>query len=397
MPFTRPLSRRKFMSGSALAVAPLAIPSLNWGVNPATPAVAQTGKSIITRTLGRTGLQVPIVSMGVMNADNPAVVQQSYEIGVRLFDTAMGYQAGRNEEMIGTVIKNLGVRDKVLIQTKIRIPRLPESATAEQVSSRLLSDFDGCLKRLQSDYVDNLLIHGPNQQQLNNPGVMQALSEAKKQKRARFVGFSTHADQALLLNEAAKSQFYDTATVSFNFTMADNSELISAIKNAAGKGMGIIAMKTQASGRRGPSSGATVNQTAALKWVLNHTEVTTAIPGYTNFDHMNQDFSVAFDLAYSAEEKKFLAEKNVRAEMQFCQQCGQCIGTCNRGVDIPTLMRTHMYAARYGNFFHARATLDEMDENANLKLCGSCTDCNARCVREINIAYNIRELKSMYL
>ena len=135
MPFTRPLSRRKFMSGSALAVAPLAIPSLNWGVNPATPAVAQTGKSIITRTLGRTGLQVPIVSMGVMNADNPAVVQQSYEIGVRLFDTAMGYQAGRNEEMIGTVIKNLGVRDKVLIQTKIRIPRLPESATAEQVSA----------------------------------------------------------------------------------------------------------------------------------------------------------------------------------------------------------------------------------------------------------------------
>jgi uncharacterized protein len=392
------LSRRNFISGSALAIAPLAISSLGSSTVLASQAEkSKTKGSIITRKLGRTGLQVPIVSMGVMNADNPAVVQQSYERGVRLFDTAMGYQAGRNEEMIGTVMKNLGVRDKIFIQTKIHMPRLPETATAEEVSSRILNDFDGCLKRLQSDYVDILLLHGPNVRDMNHPGVKQAFGEAKKQRRAHFVGVSTHSTQAEILNSAVESRFYDTVTVGINFTQAGDSALIEAVKKAAAAGIGIIAMKTQATGRRGFAPGAPVNQTAALKWVLNHKEITTAIPGYTNFEHMNEDFSVAFGLDYTEEERKFLAEKNLSAEIQFCQQCSRCRPTCPRGVDIPTLMRTHMYAARYGNFLHARATLDEIDESAHLNLCGDCSSCKARCSGDVNIAANIRDLKSMYL
>ncbi|MBN1568916.1 MAG: aldo/keto reductase [Acidobacteria bacterium] len=394
MAFTENLSRRRFLSAGALALTPSVLPRLNFGPNPANP---QAGASIIQRKLGRTGLQVPIVSMGVMNADNPAVVKRSYEIGVRLFDTAMGYQGGRNEQMIGSVINDLGVRDKVLIQTKIKKPRLASTATAEEISRQMLNDFDGCLKRLQSDYVDILLIHGPNVSEMNDPGVMQALSEAKKQKRARFIGVSTHAGQASVLEDAAKTKFYDTVTVSFNFTQAEDSALIGAIKKAAADGIGIIAMKTQATGRMGPSRGAPVNQTAALKWVLNHPEIATAIPGYTNFEHMTEDFSVAYGLKYTEEEKKFLAEKNLRAEIQFCQQCGRCLSTCSRGVDIPTLMRTHMYAARYGNFLHARATLEEIEENAHLRLCASCEECSARCFNDTDIAANIGDLKALFL
>lgn len=392
MPFTENLSRRKFLSTGALAVTPLALPRFNLSPGMANP---QKGTSILRRKLGRTGLEIPIVSMGVMNADNPAVVKQSYEIGVRLFDTAMGYQGGRNEEMIGSVIKSLGARDKVLIQTKIKKPR--GASTAEDISRQMLADFDGCLKRLQTDYVDILLIHGPSVSEMNDPGVMQALNEAKKQKRARFIGLSTHMSQADVLNDAARTKFYDTVTVAFNFTQARDSALIDAIKKAAAGGIGVIAMKTQATGRRGPAFGNPVNQTAALKWVLNHPQVTTAIPGYTNFEHMKEDFSVAYGLEYTEAEKKFLAEKNLLAEIQFCQQCGQCVATCVRGVDIPALMRTHMYAARYGNFHHARATLDEIAGNAHLRLCGICAECTARCANDVHIAENITDLKAMYL
>jgi predicted aldo/keto reductase-like oxidoreductase len=392
MPFAENMSRRKFLSAGALAVTPLALPRFNFNPNMAAP---QAGASIIRRKLGRTGLEVPIVSMGVMNADNPAVVKQSYEIGVRLFDTAMGYQGGRNEEMIGSVIKSLGVRDKVFIQTKIKKPR--GASTPEEVRAQMLADFDGCLKRLQSDYVDILLIHGATVSEMNDPGVMQALGEAKKQKRARFIGISAHMGQADVLHDAVRSKFYDTLTIGFNFTQAGDGALIDAIKKAAAAGIGIIAMKTQATGRRGPSFGSPVNQTAALKWVLNHPEVTTAIPGYTNFEHMKEDFSVAYGLEYTEEEKRFLAEKNLRAEVQFCQQCGRCAATCVRGVDIPSLMRTHMYAARYGNFSHARATLDEIEESAHLRLCGLCAQCTARCSNHVPIAANIRDLKAMYL
>jgi predicted aldo/keto reductase-like oxidoreductase len=83
--------------------------------------------------------------------------------------------------------------------------------------------------------------------------------------------------------------------------------------------------------------------------------------------------------------------------MAYCQQCSQCVPTCPRGVDIPTLMRTHMYAARYGNFLHARATLDEIGGSARLASCGDCSECGARCSNYVRIAENIRDLKSMYL
>jgi uncharacterized protein len=390
MAFKESLSRRNFLSGSALALTPLALSQINLA------AQSKTSQTIIMRKLGRTGLQIPIVSMGVMNADNPAVVKESYDIGVRFFDTALRYQNGKNEEMVGQVIKNLGVRNKVFIQTKIPKPRV----APEQLTQQMIADFEGCLKRLQMDYVDTLLIHMPTVAEMNEPGVVQAMKTLRDQKRARFIGISTHMSEIEVLNDAVKTKIWDTITVSYNFTRAQDTALLDAIKKAAAAGIGIVAMKTQASGRRapgGPAAGAPINQTAALKWVLNHPEITTAIPGYTNFDHMKQNFSVATGLAYTEEEKKFLAEKNLVASIQLCQQCGTCSGTCPKGVDIPTLMRTHMYASRYGNFLHARATLDSIEKSAHLNNCGDCTECNARCAKYVDIARSIGELKSMYL
>jgi predicted aldo/keto reductase-like oxidoreductase len=222
------------------------------------------------------------------------------------------------------------------------------------------------------------------------------MSEAMRQGRARFIGFSAHGGQAEILNDAARSQFYDVVLAAFNFTHAGDTAILGAIRNASAKGIGIIAMKTQASGRRFTGSG-TVSQTAALKWVLNHPEVTTAVPGYTNFEHMKEDFSVAYSLDYREEEKRFLGDKNIRAEVQYCRQCGKCLKTCPNGVDIPTLMRCHMYAASYGNFYQARAALDEIEESRHLRRCGSCSRCSARCSESIDIAMNIEDLRTTYL
>jgi uncharacterized protein len=396
MTILKNVSRRKFMAGSVAALAPAALPRFAW---PSAQAgqTAKGGGTIIKRKLGRTGLQVPVVSMGVMNADNPAVVQESFNIGIRLFDTSVRYQAGRNEEMLGSVIKNLGVRDQAIIQTKIPKPRMPASASADDVSRQMLNDLDASLKRLQTDYVDILLVHGPSLAEMNEPGVVKAMETAKKQGRARYIGVSTHMAMADMLNDAAERGFYDTITTSFNFTHANDSALTAAVKKAADSGIGIIAMKTQATGRGGPSTSDPVNHTAALKWVLNNPAITSTIPGYTNFDQMNENFSVAYGLDYTSEEKRFLSDKKLIAQIQFCQQCGQCVPSCPSGVDIPSLMRTHMYAACYNNFIQARETLNEIDRTASLNLCGDCSGCDARCFRNINIAGHISDLKSMYL
>jgi uncharacterized protein len=385
--------RRKFLSQTSLALASAGVAGLphRWSPGQQTPAVPTKGKAVIQRTLGTTGLKVPIVGMGVMNANNPEILKQAYEAGVRLFDTALGYQQGRNERMVGAVISQLGVRDKVLIETKIPFPRVP----AGSIKEKFLSDFAGCLERLQTRYVDILMIHQPSVDQMNNPEIVAALSEAKQQKTARFIGVSQHQGQAGILNSAAETGIYDVILVGFNFTNAGDADFLAAIKKAAAKGVGVIAMKTQTGGRAknlGP-----LNQTAMLKWVLQHPEIATAIPGYTNFDQLNEAFAVAYGLDYTNEEKTWLTDKNVTLALDYCKQCTNCLSTCPKGVDVPSLMRTHMYIACYANFEQARATLEEIPEHAGLRNCSDCSQCSARCTNNVRIGERIVDLKLIYV
>lgn len=369
----------------------------------------ETKKKIIFRTLGRTGIQLPIVNMGVMNADNPALLQSSYKVGVRYFDTAGYYQRGRNEEMVGNVIKELKIRDKVIIGTKVYIPHQQRGMSPEQMKKTFLNMAEESLKRLQMDYVDILYLHVVEDvNYLNNPGIKEALELLKKEKKTRFIGFSTHANMTECINEAARTGFYDVILTAFNYSMYDNKELIEAIKNAASKGIGIIAMKTQCqqpwylqqyepSNRRKYYEGKIIH-TAVLKWVLRHEYITTAIPGYTTFQQMEEDFSVAYNLEYTPEEKKFLEDRNVKLAIKgYCQQCYQCIPSCPHRVDIPTLIRVHMYAVCYGNFYQARDTLNSISHEKNLQMCASCNTCKAICVNRVDIPKRISELKAIYV
>ncbi len=60
--------------------------------------VSASDKKIIKRTLGKTGIELPIVSFGVQRADTPALVEEALKIGIVYFDTAHSYQRGKNEE-----------------------------------------------------------------------------------------------------------------------------------------------------------------------------------------------------------------------------------------------------------------------------------------------------------
>jgi hypothetical protein len=196
--------------------------------------------------------------------------------------------------------------------------------------------------------------------------------------------------------------FYDVVLTAINVSMADDVDLHKAVAAAAKKGVGIIAMKTQAGGNRLPNPDSlrdydgSVIATASLKWVLQNPNITTAIPGYVNFQHMKEDFSVANGLEYTDEEQKFLGDNRISLGLAFCRQCGKCEPTCPQKVDIPSLMRTHMYAAQYANFHEARATLDAIPSGRGIAACNSCGDCTAKCANYVDIAKRIDNLKAMY-
>ena len=85
-------SRRSFLTKSVSGLAAAGVLGYAPGIAFGQDTEKQSEGDIVYRTLGRTGLKVPIVSMGVMNANKPEIVQASYELGIRHFDTAARYQ-----------------------------------------------------------------------------------------------------------------------------------------------------------------------------------------------------------------------------------------------------------------------------------------------------------------
>ncbi len=395
----QPQSRRAFLSNSVMGVASFGLAGMTPEVVAARPKQQQGSAPPIERSLGRTGVELPVVSIGAMNSDSPALYHHAYDKGIRHFDTAETYIRGRSEEVLGRFMKERGNREEICLATKVGSSI--RNVERSQYRSALQRTFEGCLRRLQTDYVDILYHHGRNSADAVNDEIAEEFfAELQEQGKIRFPGISTHSGQAEILNEMAKGDFWTVAEISFNVTMAQNQELLAAMRNAADRGVGIIGMKALGGGRRGPGSDPStpdVNKTAMLKWVLNHEEVTTIIPGMTTFDQLDLDWSVASDLSYTEEEQSFLAQRDLQGLIQFCQQCKECLATCPNGVDIPTLMRTHMYAAQYSNFTHARMTLDEIPPSQSIIACGSCAECAARCSNSVKIAARIDTLKTMYL
>jgi hypothetical protein len=403
---SKTLNRREFISrtlvgaGAAAGAISAGRPAEGRGRS-AAPAAPE--KPLLTRTLGKTGLVLPVVNMGVMNSDNPELVRRAWELGMRHFDTAAGYWRGKNEEMVGSVLAGLGVRSQAVVATKVNIPPGQRASLSPQaLKDAFIRTFEGSLRRLKMDQVDILHIHDVSEvDDLGRKGFADALAELKDQKKTRFVGFSTHTNMSACLEEATRTGFYDVVLVAYNYAMQDDARLRRALEAAAAKGIGLVAMKTQCMqswykeglpAEQQALYGGSIVQTAVLKWALRNTFITCAVPGFTSFGQLEEDAAVARDLAYTEAEAKFLADREIKLAMAACVQCGECRTTCPAGVDTPTLMRAHMYL-NYPNVFQAREALAGLPAGRGLDGCASCSSCVARCRGRVDIGRRVGQLR----
>jgi predicted aldo/keto reductase-like oxidoreductase len=346
--------------------------------------------------------------MGVMNASLPELVKRSYEIGIRHFDTAAVYQRGRNEEMVGSVIKQLGVRDKVVIATKVFLPPPQRALDAESLKSAILKSAEESLQRLQTSYVDIFYFHNVEKiSDLSLPGLREAMRQLKQQGKIRHIGFSTHQNMKALLEAAAaeKEDFWEVILTTCNFTLSEDAGFLKALEAAFKRGIGLVAMKTQSAPdwylrnlpeRMQQMYKGGVNNSAVLKWALSLPFITTAVPGYTTFQHMEENFALAKNLTFTPEEKKFLTDREVKLAVGYCRQCTECVGQCPASVDVPSLMRVHLYATSYRNFEHARMTLDEVAAGRSLERCTLCPTCRVGCRNGVDVPGRLAELQTLY-
>src|SRR5665647_1471167 len=100
-------------------------------------------------------MKVPVISFGVMRADNPNLCKAAYEKGIRFFDTANGYQNGNNEIMLGNLLKDYP-RNSFYLATKVAADGVDRDGkpTEKTTAEAFLAKFTTSLSRLKMDYVD---------------------------------------------------------------------------------------------------------------------------------------------------------------------------------------------------------------------------------------------------
>jgi len=151
---------------------------------------------MIYRTLGRTGERVSAIGMGgyhlgksnVEEAEAIRLVHQGIDRGITFFDNCWDYNGGVSELRMGKALGD-GHRAKIFLMTKI------DGRTKLEAARQI----DESLSRLQTDHVDLMQFHEVIR--LDDPdrifaegGAMEAMLEAKKAGKVRFIGFTGHKD-----------------------------------------------------------------------------------------------------------------------------------------------------------------------------------------------------------
>lgn len=381
-------SRRGFIKSSMAGLAGAAIlPSMIKGET--------KGKTkFVYRTLGKTGLRLPVVSMGAASYDEK-LYQAAMDAGVTHLDTSSHYRNGNHEKLIGKIMKDRR-RDSIIIATSTGGGQDYDNKTglfkSYVTTEYYIKKVDESLKRLEMDYVDILYVPGISRREsaLFEP-LMTAMEKVKKAGKVRFTGIATHMNEAESVNAAADSKLYDVVLTAYNFRQPHLADVEKAIAKAAKAGLGIVAMKTQAGVYWDRQRTQMINMKAALKWALQNKHIATSVPGFSNFEQMETDLSIMENLELTDGEKKDLKLGDKTAyNGLYCSQCGQCMGQCAASLDIPTLMRSYMYAYGYRNPAKAKEALQLLSPRD--MTCRDCGTCGVNCTMGFDIKSKVQDI-----
>src|SRR5260370_14389752 len=198
-------TRRKFLELSAATVVAA-------GIGQPTRSV-ETKAGMPYRALGRTGARVSMVGIGGYHLGKPEldaqesirIVRMALDEGVNFLDNCWDYNGGNSEIRMGKALRE-GYRQKAFLMNKI--DGQTKKAAAAQIEESL--------RRLQTDHIDLLQFHEvirmTDPERIFAPGGgMEAVLEAKKAGKLRYIGFTGHKNPAMhlhMLETAAAHQFH---------------------------------------------------------------------------------------------------------------------------------------------------------------------------------------------
>jgi aryl-alcohol dehydrogenase-like predicted oxidoreductase len=259
------------------------------------PTEADHAAPIPSRTLGKTGVAVSILGLGgshlgdVRDPDEALrIVHEAIDAGVTFFDNAWEYHDGRSEDVLGRALR--GKRDRVFLMTKV--------CTHGRKADVAMQQLEDSLRRLGTDHLDLWQVHEciyDNDPDLHFApgGVIDALVQAKKQGKTRFVGFTGHKDPSIHAAMLSRGFAFDTVQMPlncFDATFRSFEQLV--LPEVVKRGMAPIGMKSL-TGAGDPIRKGVVTVEEALRYAMSVPGVATTVSGVDSLDILRQNLAIA--------------------------------------------------------------------------------------------------------
>jgi uncharacterized protein len=311
------LDRRDFLQSTGLLGAGVALSEALLQAQEVPPQLelSNTGPDKIPRKpFGRTQERVSIIGVGGYSlGDAPslkeaiAIVHEAIDAGVNFFDNAWEYHDGKSEEWMGQALK--GRRDKVFLMTKVCT-----HGRDKQVGLRQLEE---SLKRLQTDHLDLWQIHecvydNDPERHFAKGGVIEALDEAKKAGKVRYVGFTGHKLPAIHLKMLSYNYPFESVQMPLNaFDASYRSFQNHVLPEVNKRGIAALGMKSLGGNGQPITQGvATVQE--ALRYAMS-LPVATTISGIDSLAVLHQNLAIARGFKpMTAEEMEVLRTRLAR-------------------------------------------------------------------------------------
>lgn len=337
------------------------------------------------------------------------LIARAVERGINYLDTAYLYPG--NEACVGAALEDLGLRDQVLLATK-----LPHgSVRARQDLDRI---FDEQLRRLRTDHVDYYLVHNvtsPAQWgRLCELGIEDWIARRRAAGRIRQMGFSYHGsagDFPVVLD----AYDWDFCQIQYNYAGETYQAGTAGLRAAAARGLAVFVMEPLLGGRladRLPDRARRIIDAAAtpelatpaawgLSWVWDHPEVTMLLSGMNAPEQIDENAALAEralpgSLAPAQHEViARVVEEFERTNRVPCTGCNYCM-PCPQGINIPGCFSAYNASYAHGWFTglsqYFTASAIRTSEPKLVSNCVRCGACARHCPQHIDIPARLEEV-----
>ena len=387
------ISRRTFIkTAGAAGLGSVIAPHV--GSDRAQAATPAEAAGVPKRPFGRSGIEVPILSLGGMFdiPSNQTMLKQAIRWGVTYWDTAHVYSGGRSEEGIGQYFKAYPQhREKIFLVTK-------STARSQRGMSK---DLATSLKRMNTDHIDLFFVHAIHGADIMDSSMKAWAREQKAEGRIRLFGFSTHSNMEACLLDAARLDWIDGIIMTYNFRLMHEKKMKLAVDACVDAGIGLTAMKTQGGGAVGTATtlelelagrfvtkGFTDKQ-AKLKAIWENPQISAICSQMPTMSILMANIAAAVDRTSLTDNDHQHLDRY--ASETFSHYCAGCTQICENAVagHIPVgdVMRCLMYARSYGDRHDARRRFAAIPEAIRQRLTRTdYTIAEARCPRRLPIA-----------